>query len=111
MPATPACSPRRSAISVQLMTQFGLDHGMTLEQCLGRTGLDIGVLADPGAEVEATQELELLRNINRHIGQRPGIGLKAGLRYHLNATASGASRCSAARPSSVPRTWACATST
>ncbi|MDH1011214.1 AraC family transcriptional regulator [Pseudomonas nicosulfuronedens] len=84
MPATPPWSPRRSAISVQLMAQFGLDHGMTLEQCLDGTGLDIGVLANPGAEVEATQELELLRNINRHIGQRPGIGLKAGLRYHLN---------------------------
>lgn len=84
MPATPHWSPRRSAVSVQLLTQFGLDHGLNLEQCLGDTGLDIGVLADPGAEVDAEQELRLVRNLTRHLGHIPGIGLEAGLRYHLN---------------------------
>lgn len=84
MPATPTWSPRRSAVSVHLLTQFALDHGLSLEQCLDGTGLDIGVLADPGAEVEAEQELSLVRNLARHLGHIPGIGLKAGLRYHLN---------------------------
>lgn len=84
MPATPPWSPRRSAVSVQLLTQFGLDHGLNLEQCLGDTGLDIGVVADPGAEVNAEQELSLVRNLTRHLGHIPGIGLEAGLRYHLN---------------------------
>ncbi|MBD2836522.1 AraC family transcriptional regulator [Pseudomonas sp. JM0905a] len=77
-------SPRRSAISVQLMTQFGLDQGLTLEQCLAGTGLDWRLLGDPGAEVEASQELELLRNLARLLGQRPGMGLEAGRRYRLN---------------------------
>ncbi|WP_371226507.1 AraC family transcriptional regulator [Pseudomonas sp. QE6] len=84
MSATPPWSPRRSAVSVQLLTQFALDHGLNLEQCLGGTGLDLGVLADPGAEVDAEQELSLVRNLARHLGHIPGIGLKAGLRYHLN---------------------------
>ena len=77
-------SPRRSAISVQLMTQFGLDQGLSLEQCLAGTGLDWRLLGDPGAEVEAGQELELLRNLSRLLGQRPGVGLQAGRRYRLN---------------------------
>ncbi|MCO6059275.1 AraC family transcriptional regulator [Pseudomonas sp. MOB-449] len=82
MPVSP--SSRRSAISVQLMTQFGLDQGLTLEQCLAGTGLDWRLLGDPGAEIDTVQELELLRNLARHLGQYPGMGLQAGRRYRLN---------------------------
>ncbi|WP_256657366.1 AraC family transcriptional regulator [Pseudomonas sp. 2FE] len=76
--------PRRSAISVQLLTQFGLDQGLALERCLAGTGLDLALLADPGAEIDAEQELSLIRNLVVALGHLPGIGLKAGLRYHLN---------------------------
>ncbi|WP_342244493.1 AraC family transcriptional regulator [Pseudomonas sp. OTU5201] len=84
MPSPTPRPPRRSAISVQLMTQFGLDQGLTLEQCLAGTGLDWCLLGDPGAEVVASEELELLRNLARHLGQHPGMGLQAGRRYRLN---------------------------
>ncbi|WP_236213624.1 AraC family transcriptional regulator [Metapseudomonas otitidis] len=77
-------SHRRSATSVQLMIQFGLDHGLSLEHCLAGTGLDWQLLGDPGSEVNAAQELSLLRNIARGLGDRPGIGLDAGRRYRLN---------------------------
>ncbi|MDW3713854.1 MULTISPECIES: AraC family transcriptional regulator [Pseudomonas] len=76
--------PRRSAISVQLLTQFGLDHGLAVERCLAGTGLDWNALADPGAEVDSQQELALVRNIVQALGHIPGIGLKAGRRYHLS---------------------------
>lgn len=75
---------RRNAISVQLLIQFGLDHGLALDTCLANTGLSWQLLGEPGAEVEAPQELQLLRNLVRHLGQRPGIGLLAGRRYQLN---------------------------
>lgn len=75
---------RRSAISVQLLTQFGLDHGLPLDACLHATGLSWQILGEPGAEVDAEQELQLVRNLVRHLGQRPGIGLLAGRRYPLN---------------------------
>lgn len=84
MPAISPAAPRRSAISVQLMTQFGLDQGLALDVCLQDTGLDWQVLGEPGAEVSAEQELQLLRNLVRHLGQRPGLGLLAGRRYQLN---------------------------
>ncbi|CAD5109595.1 AraC family transcriptional regulator [Zestomonas carbonaria] len=77
--------PRRSAISVQLLTQFGLDHGLSIDACLAGTGLDWRLLADPGAEVDTEQELQLLRNLDRHLGPQPGIGLAAGRRYQLNS--------------------------
>ncbi len=75
---------RRSAISVQLLTQFGLDQGLGLDACLVGTGLDLSVLADPGAEIDAGQELLLIGNLVAALGHIPGIGLKAGSRYQLN---------------------------
>ncbi|WP_017937794.1 AraC family transcriptional regulator [Zestomonas thermotolerans] len=77
--------PRRSAISVQLLTQFGRDHGLSIDACLAGTGLDWRLLADPGAEIDAEQELQLLRNLARQLGHRPGLGLLAGRRYQLNS--------------------------
>jgi AraC-like DNA-binding protein len=77
--------PRRSAISVQLLTQFGLDQGLSLDACLQDAGLDWPLLADPGAEVDAAQELQLVRNLQRGCGNRPGLGLAMGRRYRLNS--------------------------
>ncbi|PTQ68377.1 AraC family transcriptional regulator [Pseudomonas sp. GV071] len=82
--ATPTWPTRRSAISAQLLTQFGLDQGLALDTCLAGTGLDLALLADPGAEIDATQELLLIGNLVTALGHIPGIGIKAGLRYQLN---------------------------
>ena len=75
---------RRSSISVQLLTQFGLDQGLSVERCLAGTGLSLQQLADPGSEIDASQELALIGNLVNALGSQPGIGLKAGQRYHLS---------------------------
>ncbi|WP_373388164.1 AraC family transcriptional regulator [Pseudomonas alcaligenes] len=77
--------PRRSAISVQLISQYGLDLGLPLDICLQDTGLDWALLADPGAEITAEQELQLAHNLVRACDDRPGLGLKLGRRYRLNS--------------------------
>ena len=82
---TPPWSPRRSAISAHLLIQFGIDRGLGLEQCLAGSGLDIRLLGDPSGEIDAAQELSVVRNLVRHLGDACAPGLAAGLRYHLNA--------------------------
>jgi len=77
-------SPRRSALSAQLLTQFGLDQGLPLERCLRGTGLDLGQLGDPGAEIDSAQELCLIRNLVQGLAHVPGLGLKVGPRYQLS---------------------------
>ncbi|MFZ3184224.1 MAG: AraC family transcriptional regulator [Pseudomonas sp.] len=75
---------RRSGISAQLLTQFGLDQGLSVERCLAGTGLSLQQLAEPGGEIDAAQELALIGNLVAALGAQPGIGLKAGQRYHLS---------------------------
>ena len=84
MTASPHWPVRRSAISVQLLAQFGLDQGLSLDACLDGTGLSWHLLADPANEIAAEQELLLIRNLASALGDRPGIGLLAGKRYQLN---------------------------
>lgn len=75
--------PRHNGPSVQLLLQFGLDHGLSGDRCLQGTGLNWQQLANPGAVVEAEQELRLIRNLVNSLGHAPGLGIDAGLRYRL----------------------------
>jgi AraC-like DNA-binding protein len=76
---------RRSIVSAQLLSRFAADHGVSQSDCLRDTGIDAATLANPQTEILAGQELQLARNIVRAIGHQPGIGLDAGLQYHLSA--------------------------
>ncbi|MGE8064169.1 AraC family transcriptional regulator [Pseudomonas sp. NPDC089569] len=71
------------AAAIQLLLQFALDHGVSAESCLGDTGLSPRQLADPDLQVRAEQEVQLMRNLVNALGNIPGIGLQAGLRYRL----------------------------
>lgn len=76
--------PRRNSISAQLLTQFGIDHGLSIDYCLAGSGLTLQQLANPTEEIAAAQELTLIGNLVAALGQQPGIGLRAGQRYHLS---------------------------
>ncbi|CAD6561569.1 putative HTH-type transcriptional regulator [Paraburkholderia hiiakae] len=78
-----AAIPRRNTPGVQLLLQFGMDHGVSGDRCLDGTGLSWQQLADSSTVVEAEQELRLIRNLVGALGHIPGIGLRAGLRYRL----------------------------
>jgi len=75
----------RSAVSANLLTQFAASRGMDAADCLQGTGIAPDVLADHQARVTAARELLLVRNIVQRLGHLPGLGLDAGLRYHLAA--------------------------
>lgn len=72
-----------SASSVQLLTGLGSEFGLPPEECLRGTGVPIDALRDPLAEVTARQEFAVMRNLLRHCGDEPGLGVEAGTRYHV----------------------------
>ncbi|XAY07333.1 putative HTH-type transcriptional regulator [Paraconexibacter sp. AEG42_29] len=59
------------------------EHGMSVAECLADTGLTADLLADPGAEILASQEEQMIRNIVTRFGQGPEVGLAAGSSYRL----------------------------
>ncbi|WP_415755663.1 AraC family transcriptional regulator [Pseudomonas leptonychotis] len=78
-----ALPPRRSITSAQLLTQLGLDHGLSVERCLHNTGLSPLQLAELHSEIEGAQELQLIRNLIDALPAQYDLGLQAGLRYQL----------------------------
>ena len=73
----------RTPTSVQLLVGLGADYGLTAQTCLERTGLRVEDLGDPAPAVGARQELTVIANLLSALGDPPGIGLEAGIRYHL----------------------------
>ena len=85
IPAMPHNVVRRTVVSAQLLVQLAAEHGLAHEAALRDTGIDGQTLIDPNAEIAPEQELQLVRNLVTHLGHVPGLGLDAGLRYHLSA--------------------------
>ncbi|WP_418904256.1 AraC family transcriptional regulator [Pseudomonas anguilliseptica] len=66
-----------------MLTQLGLDHGLSVEQCLRHTGLSPLQLAELHSEIEGAQELQLICNLIEALPTQDDLGLQAGLRYQL----------------------------
>lgn len=75
----------RSVTSMRLMTDLGVDHGLSVNTCLAGTGIKEQDLNDPSVIVSAKQELRLISNLIRHLGDIPALGIEAGKRYHFTA--------------------------
>ena len=71
----------RGIASVHLLMNLGAEHGLSVSDCLRGSAIPIESLEDPFCEVEASQELTMVRNLLRHLARVPGIGLEAGRRY------------------------------
>ncbi|OBG83471.1 hypothetical protein A5699_04215 [Mycobacterium sp. E802] len=74
--------PRPSA-SALLLTTLGSEHGLPADVVLQGTGLEAGPLADPQTSVSGRQELRIVQNLIAGLGDRPALGVEAGMRYHL----------------------------
>jgi AraC-like DNA-binding protein len=73
----------RAPTSTQLMTRLAAEYDVPTETCLRGTRLRPGHLDDPHAEISVRQELTVVANLLDALGNRPGLGLEAGARYHL----------------------------
>lgn len=76
---------RRSINSMQILAAVGQEHGLSLAQLLNNTGLNEARLQMADAEVEAGQELQLVRNLLRGCPDVSGLGMLAGRRYHISS--------------------------
>jgi len=74
----------RDAASVQLLVQLGTEQGLSAAQCLEGSRIDPAALLDAGNEVAAAQEMQVIRNLLRHVGADRGLGLQAGLRLRAS---------------------------
>jgi AraC-like DNA-binding protein len=73
----------RTATSVLLMTRFGQDRGVRVADVLRETSLEFSQLRDPGLLVDARQELAVVRNLVRELGDSAEIAIELGRRYHV----------------------------
>ena len=74
---------RRGVATARVLTQLGFDHGVSVDDMLRHTGITRSVLDDPQGEVEAVQEIQLIRNLQHELPTIPTLGLQAGTRYHV----------------------------
>ncbi len=81
MTSAPLTRPR--APSVALLVDFAADRGVSSEACLRSTGLHRSSLTSPDLVVSAAQELTVIANIVAALGDPPGLGIEAGVRYHV----------------------------
>ncbi|WP_319453151.1 MULTISPECIES: AraC family transcriptional regulator [unclassified Mycobacterium] len=73
----------RSIAGVVLLVDHAVSAGTTAEECLVGTGLPVEALQDWSGIVEAQQEIAVIRNVVQQLGDKPGLGVEVGARYHL----------------------------
>lgn len=93
---------RRSITSVRLQTSFGIEHGVSVAECLSGTGITEAMLHQADATITADQELAMVHNLCNALvsttesssGNTSGnmsdntlaeLGLAMGQRYHLSS--------------------------
>lgn len=75
----------RTAVSVEIMCEWATEHDIATESLLAGAHLTLASLPDVDTIVEARQELAVIRNLVAVAGDRPGLGVELGSRYHLTA--------------------------
>lgn len=71
----------RATTGARLLCEIGVEHGLTLEECLAGSGLIPASLTEPDAELAAWQELAVARNLATRLRHVPHLGFAAGLRH------------------------------
>lgn len=76
---------RRPPLSALLLLDFAAERGLSRDRALAGTGLTLAELQAPGASLRGDSELALIGSVLRQLGDRPGLGLEMGQRYHLTS--------------------------
>jgi AraC-like DNA-binding protein len=82
-PASPSWDFPRSTYGVLILCHIAGENGHAARAALAGTGLALSDLSRPDVEVAAGQELAVVRNVLRLLGDPPGLGARAGSRITL----------------------------
>lgn len=75
----------RGTASVQLMVDFAAEHGVPAAELLRGSAISEEAAADPATQIDAHQELAVVRNLVRRFGgEMPELGLRVGCRYQAS---------------------------
>ncbi|MDE2401064.1 MAG: AraC family transcriptional regulator [Burkholderiales bacterium] len=74
---------RRGIATARVLTQLGLDHGLSHDRLLRHTDITPAMLDGPRGEIDAVQEIQLIRNLVADLKHIPDLGIQAGCRYHV----------------------------
>ncbi|HSC83786.1 MAG TPA: AraC family transcriptional regulator [Pseudomonas sp.] len=74
----------RPLTGVRYLLETALAEGMDAATCLIGSAISNEALQQRNAQIEAWQELAVIRNLIEHAG-RPGLGFLVGQRYHLTS--------------------------
>ncbi len=77
-------SVRRGISSVGKLVAFAGERGVSRDQCLRGSGIVAGRLEDPTYEIDAGEELLVVRNLLTYLGDDPSIGVEVGRRYRIS---------------------------
>lgn len=75
----------RPVASVTILLACAARYGMSTEECLQGSGIDRSLLESPRGQVQARQELQVIRNLLAHVGPDQPLALEVGCRHHLTA--------------------------
>ncbi|MCY1273560.1 putative HTH-type transcriptional regulator [compost metagenome] len=74
----------RPLTGVRYLLEVAQAEGVDAATCLIGSAISSDAIQQPNAQIEAWQELAVIRNLIEHAG-RPGLGFVVGQRYHLTS--------------------------
>lgn len=75
----------RTMVGVSILLDWAAEHGLDPDEVLRGSRIEPALLPDPVELIEAHQELTVIRNLVAAFGDRAGLGIELGARYHLTA--------------------------
>ncbi|WP_011589384.1 MULTISPECIES: AraC family transcriptional regulator [Alcanivorax] len=76
---------QRAITSVRMQVAFAEEQGVPASVCLHNSGIDLAMLGQADCTIGAEQELTVVRNLCRALGNHAELGLAMGQRYHLSS--------------------------
>jgi AraC-like DNA-binding protein len=75
----------RSTIGAAIICEWAEARGLAVDSLLAGSQIDPAQLGDPDALIEAQQEIVVIRNLLRNVGDYVGLGTAIGARHHLTS--------------------------